>query len=348
MQFASPWMFLLLALIPPLVYLRLRQRRAAVRFSSTQEFYRTGASLRQQLLAVPAIFRIVALLLLVIALARPQFGVEHVVDVSEGIAIEMVVDRSTSMGEQMSYQGETLTRLDVVKRVFRDFVMGDKKELAGRPNDLIGMVSFARYADTVCPLTLSHDTLTDFLDTVDLARDRSEDGTAIGDGVALAAARLHTAEETLARQSGGERRYNIRSKVIILLTDGRNNAGTHSVEEAAALAAEWGIKIYAVGVGGRGLSTFETIFGNFNLSGPAVDQRSLGLLAKKTGGAFRMAEDAESLRAVYGEIDQLEKSKFDVVRYVDYSERFMPYALGALMLVGLEVVLGGTLLRTAP
>jgi Ca-activated chloride channel family protein len=213
---------------------------------------------------------------------------------------------------------------------------------------MIGMVSFARYADTTCPLTLSHDTLVEFLDTVDLARQRNEDGTAIGDGVALAAARLHTAEEALARQAGAERRYNIQSKVIILLTDGRNNAGDRSVEEAAALAAEWGIKIYAVGVGGHGLSTFETIFGNFNLAGPTVDRQSLGLLAAKTGGVFRMAEDAESLRAVYEEIDRLETSEFEVVRYVDYSERFKPYALGALMLLGLEVVLGGTLLRTVP
>jgi Ca-activated chloride channel family protein len=304
--------------------------------------------LRQQLLATPMIFRVVALLLLVFALARPQFGVEHVVDVNQGIAIEMVVDRSTSMGEEMSYQGETLTRLDVVKRVFRDFVLGDKKDLQGRPSDLVGMVSFARYADTICPLTLSHDTLTEFLDTVDLARDRNEDGTAIGDGLALAAARLHTAEETLARQSGAERRYNIRSKVIILLTDGRQNAGSRTVEEAAALAAQWGIKIYAIGVGGRGLSTFETIFGKFNLTGPAVDEQSLTFVAKQTGGIFRLAEDAESLRAVYEEIDRLEKSEFEVVRYVDYSERFMPYGLGALLLLGLEVVLGGTLLRTAP
>ena len=151
-----------------------------------------------------------------------------------------------------------------------------------------------------------------------------------------------------APSSTAGRNANIRSKVIILLTDGRNNAGSHTVEDAAALAAKWGIKVYAIGVGGRGLSTFETIFGNFNLSGPAVDKRSLTLLAEKTGGIFRMAEDAESLRAVHAEIDQLEKSKFEVVRYVDYSERFMPYALGALMLVGLEVVLAGTLLRTAP
>jgi Ca-activated chloride channel family protein len=341
-------MFLLLALIPPLIYFRLRQGRAALRFSSVEEFYRAGSSLRQQLLALPAIFRVVALLLLVIALARPQFGVERVVDVSQGIAIEMVVDRSTSMGEQMSYAGESLTRLDVVKRVFREFVLGDGKDLAGRPNDMIGMVSFARYADTTCPLTLSHDTLTEFLDTVDLARDRSEDGTAIGDGVALAAARLHTAEESLARQSGAERRYNIQSKVIILLTDGRNNAGDRTVEEAAALAAQWGIKIYAIGVGGRGISAFDTIFGRFNLAGPQVDTKSLEAVAKKTGGMFRLAEDAESLRAIYQEIDQLEKSEFEVTRYIDYSERFMPYALGALMLVGLEIVLGSTLFRTAP
>ena len=196
---------------------------------------------------------------------------------------------------------------------------------------------------------MSHDTLTDFLDTVDLARD-SAAKTAPPSATAW---RWPPPASTPPRKlwrgrAAAERRYNIQSKVIILLTDGRNNAGNRSVEDAAALAAEWGIKIYAIGVGGRGLSTFETIFGNFNLSGPAVDQRSLAVLAEKSGGIFRMADDAESLRAVYQEIDQLEKSKFDVVRYVDYSERFMPYALGALMLLGLEVVLAGTLLRTAP
>jgi hypothetical protein len=162
MQFASPWMFVLFAVIPPLIFLRLRQQRSALRFSSTAEFHRAGTSLRQQLLAVPAICRILALLLLVLALARPQFGIEHVVDVSEGIAIEMVVDRSTSMGEEMSYQGQTLTRLDVVKRVFREFVVGDKKELKGRPNDLVGMISFARF----CRYGMSADPFSRYVDGV--------------------------------------------------------------------------------------------------------------------------------------------------------------------------------------
>ena len=157
---------------------------------------------------------------------RPQAGNERVHDISEGIAIEMVVDRSGSMGQEMQYEGKEMTRLEVVKDVFQRFVYGDGKSLEGRPNDLIGIISFARYAETACPLTLSQKVLKTLVDKIDLARDQSEDGTAIGEALALGIARLHTADETLAKQLKKQKTdYHIKSKVIILLTDGENNVG---------------------------------------------------------------------------------------------------------------------------
>ena len=135
---------------------------------------------------------------LVIALARPQEGRERVRDTSRGVAMEMVVDRSGSMGAVMDFDGKRMTRLDVVKRVFREFAMGNGKTLKGRPNDLIGMITFARYPDTICPMTLAHDALTEFLKTVQRVKRRHEDGTALGDAISRAAARLMTARRQTA------------------------------------------------------------------------------------------------------------------------------------------------------
>ena len=220
MRFDSPWLFLLLALVPLIVWLRSRRaaRRGTVRFSSTENAALAGRSWRQRLAGLPFWLRIVALVLLIIALARPQMGRERIRDVSKGIAIEMVVDRSSSMGAEVSFRGRQLTRLDAVKTVFEEFVTGGPGGLEGRPNDLVGMVAFARYADTICPLTLAHGALSHFLESVKLVTRRSEDGTAIGDAIALAAARLETAEKTLAEQAGareGYDDYTIKSKIKI-------------------------------------------------------------------------------------------------------------------------------------
>ena len=203
-------MFLVLLLIPLLFYLRSRQRgEGALRFSSVAGARRAGRSLRRQLLGVPLFLRVAALVLIAIALARPQMGTERVRDVSRGIAIEMVLDRSSSMSQELRYRGERVTRLDAAKRVFGEFVRGDGNDLSGRPSDLIGTIAFARYADTICPLTLAHGALSGFLPAVKLVQQRAEDGTAIGDAVALAAARLQTAEDTIARQTGETKDYEI-------------------------------------------------------------------------------------------------------------------------------------------
>ncbi len=350
-QFASPWAFLLLLSIPLLVWRQQRSEPGAVNFSSLHNAARAGRSWRQRLLWMPSFLRIAALILLVIALARPQRGQEIVRNVTQGIAIEMVVDRSGSMGQTMHYDGQSLTRLDVVKKVFHDFVMGDGATLEGRPNDLIGMISFARHPETACPLTLAHDAFPQFMKTVRLATRRSEDGTAIGDAIALAAARLQKAEEAYLQQAEASRDdYEIKSKVILLLTDGENTAGKRNPLAAADLAATWGIKIYTIGVGGLdSLSAVNSFLARIRTSqGVGVDEKMLKAIAEKTGGTYRLAKDAQSLREIYSEIDRLERTDVESVRYVDHKELFGLFALMALALVSTEGILGATLLRRAP
>lgn len=352
MRFETPFAFLLLFAIPVVLYLHGRRGRGtALRFSSTKNAVRAGTSLRQRLAIAPIVLRVVALVLLTLALARPQQGLERVRDASKGIAIEMVVDRSGSMAAEMVYEGERLNRLEVVKRVFHEFVRGNGKELDGRPNDLIGLVSFARYADTICPLTLGHDALNRLLENTQLVQRRNEDGTAIGDAISLAAARLKTAEQNLADQAtnpGAD--YEIKSKVVILLTDGQHNAGEMTPGEAAALAAEWGIKIYTIGVGGGESTTkIQTPFGAYLVpTGSDLDERTLQGIAEATGGVYRRAEDAESLRAIYAEIDELERTEIESVRYMDYRELFMPLVLAALLTLIAEIILLNTWFRRVP
>lgn len=345
-RFESPWMLLLLVPLAALIVWR-RRNRVSLRFSSTLVARSVAGSWRSRLARVPLILRILALIALVIAMARPQQGSERVRDISRGVAIGMVVDRSSSMGERMNFGGRNLTRLDGVKRVFREFIDPAAGELEGRPNDLIGMTTFARYADSVCPLTLSHDTLLELLGTVNLAEDRNEDGTAIGDAVALAAARLREAEQTLERQSGEGSVYEIKSKIIVLLTDGENNAGDRSVRDAGELCREWGVKVYAIGVGDD--HGVQTPFGRLTVPiRRGFDDRALREIADITGGKYWLATDADTLRSVHAEIDQLEKSEFEAVRYLDYREAFAPWALAALALLSIETLLRQTVWRTVP
>lgn len=344
-RFESPWMFLLLA---PLVALLLWRRADSPKLSFSHAGGVAGLrrTWRARLVRLPLALRALALVALVAALARPQFGTERVRDISRGIAIGMVVDRSSSMGERMRYGSSTVTRLEAVKRVFREFIVPSGGRLGGRPNDLVGMTTFAQYADSVCPLTLSHDTLLQLLDTVQLVDDPREDGTAIGDAVALAAARLRQAEVSAAGQSGDDS-YEIKSKVLVLLTDGENNAGDRSVRDAGQLCREWGIKVYAIGVGDmRGIST---AFGRLSAPlRPGFDDRDLRAVAESTGGKYWLATDAETLRSIHEEIDRLETSEFETVQYLDFKEAFAPWALAGLLLLTLEGLLRQTVLRAIP
>jgi Ca-activated chloride channel family protein len=298
-----------------------------------------------------------------LALARPRKGTEITEGATEGIAIEVVADRSGSMQTEMDYHGRKPNRLEVVKRVLADFIKGDKKELAGRSSDLIGLITFARYADTKCPLVHSHDVLLEFLRQTEIVNMRSEDGTAIGDALALATARLKKAEEEIelrrARlglsskqdtEKTEEAGFKIKSKVIILLTDGINNAGEYSPLQAAQLAKDWGIKVYTIGIGSaQAYTTIQTMLGTYKIpTQDNVDEGLLKAIAESTGGFYRRAGNAEALQSIVSEIDKLEKTEVKSVQYTQYAEYFGPWALAALALLAGEMVLGCTIFRKIP
>lgn len=353
MRFQFPAAFFLLILILPMVWLYFRSYKSGISFSTTARAKKTGKTLKQRLLHLPLFIRIIAIILIVFAIARLQAGKEIIHDVSKGIAIEMVVDRSGSMQLMKNIDGNNYNRLEIVKKAFKEFVNGNDKSLKGRFNDLIGMVVFARYADTVCPLTLSHHALNKFIDNVKLVSIQSEDGTSVGDAIALAAARLKTAEETLKKQTGQDKkRYEIKSKIIILLTDGQDTGiGNRTPIEAAEMAKEWGIKIYSIGMSGRGwfIIRENPLFGKQKIPyDQPMNTSDLEEVARMTGGMFRMAEDIESLRDIYAEIDKMEKSEIESVKYMEYKELFIPFALLGLALLLLEVILSNTLFRRIP
>jgi len=349
-RFSQP-LFLLCFLLIPLVFFFIRKKKlAALTYSDTQNFVALPFSLKHRLIYLPTILRLITLSCLIVALARPQAGLETEKRSTSGVAIEVAIDRSGSMQEQLLFNGRPQTRLAVVKALFENFALGGNG-LKGRPDDLLGIVSFARYAKTVCPLTLAHGAIKPLLKSIKLAANRNEDGTAIGDALALAAARLYKAEETINKQAQSKQNeaqdYEIKSKIIILLTDGQNNAGNKSPFEAAELAAKWGIKIYTIGVGGS--LTQQGFFGNFSMPLEAiVDVQSLQLIAKKTGGKFFLAEDVTSLRNIYREIDELEKTEFKASQSTHYQELFFPWVLAAALALILEIILSTTYLRRLP
>jgi Ca-activated chloride channel family protein len=276
------------------------------------------------------VLRGLALVALVIAIARPQAGLNPVRNITEGVAIAMVVDRSGSMNRTMDFRGEQETKLEVVKAVFGEFLLGNDAELGGRPNDLVGIVAFAGQADTISPLTHSHEALVELLQTLEIVRGYGGGGTAIGDAIALGAARLRTAEQEISEDEGGGS-FTIRSKVMILLTDGEHNAGERTPAQGVSLAEEWGIRIHTIGFGGGrdGASLLEGIAG-------------------ATGGVYQRAEDEQGLRSVYEEIDRLEKTEIEAIEYLSFREYFLPFAIAAALLLALEILLSYTLLRRVP
>jgi len=363
MQLYSPWALLLLILLPFLAYLMLRKKRtAAVRFPSLLDMKSCPISWRIRLRPLLAAARLVCLALLIVSLARPRKGTALSEIATEGVAIEVVVDRSGSMETEMAYKGQKLNRLEVVKKVLQDFIAGGD-QFKGRSGDLIGMVSFARYADTVCPLVHSHNVLLEFLKQTEIVRIRSENATAIGDAIALAAARLNKAEGAIEKRrkslefageqitdSGDEAGFKIKSKVIILLTDGRNNAGQYDPLEAAELARQWGIKVYTIGIGsGQAYTTIQTMMGAFKMpTHDDLDERLLKALAEKTDAFYGRADDARSLREIVEKIDRLEKTRVKSIQYTQYAETFGPWTLAALLVLAVEMLANCTIFRKIP
>lgn len=368
-RFDLPQALWLLALIPVALGVRGwlgRRRRASVRFSSLHAVAPLGGGARRLFRWLPITLRAAALASLVIALARPQFGIGQVRTSTNGVAMMLVVDRSASMIETMMLRGRQITRIDAVKDVVKRFVLGDGKELTGRPGDMIGLVTFARFADTVCPLVRIHDTLVQLVERIELVgatREDPEAGTAIGEGLALGAARLRDVERELSRraaQSGGKKvagqveadpTFTIKSKVIVLLTDGVENTGEVRAMQAAELCRRWGIKVYAIGIGaGGGGPRSQVMPGGFTITRGTMgfDDSTLKQIARLTGGRYYPANDAESLAKVYKEIDVLEKTEIKSEEFTSYDEKFVPFALAAAVMLALEALLSATWLRRAP
>ena len=334
-----PWALLLLVVLPLLWYLWWRPgNRPVIRFSSLADLRAAGGNASRQARLILPILRSAALACLIVAVARPQRADETSRIFSEGIAIQMVVDTSGSMGDvDLAPPGQQRTRLDIVKDVFRQFVLGNQDaNLPGRPNDLIGMVRFARYADAICPLTLDHDTLVEILDQTQIVTRRDEDGTAIGDGLALAVERL----KDLKRTTGSGDQVKITSRIVILLTDGENNAGMIPPEQAGELAATFGIKVYTILAGTGQLL-------GFGFRQP-VDDRALRKIAEVTGGRHYRAGDRAGLAEIYAEIDELERTQVEERRFVRWGELAQWWLVAAFALLSLQSLLDATRLRKIP
>lgn len=346
-QFAWPWVFALLVLAPLTIWKPWQGRRGGLMHTQPALLSVIGQSWRTRLGFMPAFFRLGAVTLLIVALARPQEIIGEVRTSTEGVAIELVVDRSSSMEQPMAFDRQSLSRLEVVKRVAREFVLGNEKAsppLRGRAGDLVGLVAFAGFADTICPLVRGHAALDHLLAQIQTAQFRGEDGTAIGDALLLAAARLKDAEEGIRRSvkpGDSPPDFTIASKVIILLTDGQNN-GERDPMQAAQLAADWGIRIYTIGIGdgAADASAFPSIF-----SRQGVDRDLLTRIARLTDGQYFAADDADALRRVYERIDSMEKTRIETEDLTDYRELFPPIAAWGLSLLAVETLLRTIVLR---
>jgi Ca-activated chloride channel family protein len=327
LEWTHPWAFLLLVLAVP-AWLLVARAPGRVLYSSLRVLPGHARTWRTVLAWIPDWCYAGAIVLLVIALAGPRRGQEDARIRREGIAIVMTVDTSSSMAAlDLSEGDQERTRLDAVKQVFEEFV-------GGRPDDAIGLVSFARYADTRSPLTLDHGNLIVASRMLELTPPRTaDDGTAIGDGLALAVERLAASPA--------------KSKVVILLTDGEDNASQVTPDEAAEMARLAGVKVYAIGAGTNGTAPMR--IGRELIQVPVrIDEELMKAIADTTGGRYFRADNADALRTIYDEIDQLERTEIEETRFYQYTELYDRFVALALVNLLIGLFLRATLFRRLP
>lgn len=329
-----------LLLIPVVLWLLHRRRpRTSVTVASVENWPKQGSG-KERYLWIPTFLRKLCISLIIIALARPQAGTSFDANIAEGIAIQMLVDVSSSMDMSApGFDGEMTTRMEIAKKMVERFIAGDGEELQGRGEDLIGLITFARYADTRSPLTFGHDALLQIVRNLEIQERPNEDGTAYGDALAIAAARLKNIESF----SPGFDTSTIKSRVIILLTDGENNSGKHLPAEAAGLAKAWDCRIYVVSLGESNQAGGERTFSELSAA-----EKMLEHIAKETGGIFRQAYDLESLMSVYSEIDRLERTKISTRSFERVAELFWIPLCAALACIISALILEATWLRVVP
>ena len=326
-KFANPEFLWLLLLIPAIgYYLWWRRKKLTVKlqFSSLQVFKNIPQTLRERLRYVPIALRLLVIAILIIALARPQSVSDKQNISTEGIDIVLELDLSGSM----LAEDFNPNRIEAAKQVASEFI-------DGRTNDRIGLVVFSAESFTQCPLTTDYPVLKNLLREVN--NGMIADGTAIGLAIANGVNRLKDSKA--------------KSKVMILLTDGVNNRGEIDPITAARIAATYGIRIYTVGVGAQGEAPYpvQTQFGIRRQLIPVdLDEKGLTQVAEMTGGKYFRATDNRTLKTIYKEIDQLEKTKIEVTAYKRYSELFNGWLLVGLLAIILEVALTTTVLRKNP
>ena len=317
MRFAESVWLLALLVLPLLVVRYRRQRPGSLQFSTLNHVHNLPASFWTRMRGVVFALKLIALALIIMAMARPQSG-DTVVDVTaDGVDIILVLDVSSSM--QVKDLGPD-NRLAVAKDVVAEFV-------EGRLTDRLGMVVFAGESFTQCPLTLDYDVLLSFLEQIRIA-EQDWDGTAIGMAMINATNRLRDADG--------------RSQVVILLTDGVNNAGEIDPLTAAEVAAAVGVRVYAIGVGAPGSG------GRGRGRGVDFDEETLKQVASLTGGRYYHATSGEKLAEIYDEIGKLETAEITTQLHVEYTERYGAFLWPCLVLVLFEFTLARTRLRTIP
>jgi Ca-activated chloride channel family protein len=329
--FAHPWVLFLLLVIPLLAWLNGKfGGTAGVTFSNTSMLAKIGNRRRSRAGAFLAALTYLALALFIVALARPQFGRVTTRVQATGVDIMLVLDVSRSMlAEDFTIGNRRANRIDAVKLVTEQFIRE-------RPNDRIGLVAFAGRPYLVSPLTLDHDWLIRNLERLRIGL--VEDGTAIGSAIASAANRLKDKEA--------------KTKLIVLLTDGDNNAGKVQPLTAAEAAKALGIRIYTIGAGTEGEAPFpltnqfgRTVYRNVLVK---FDEKTLQEIATMTSGQYFRATDTNSLRTIFGEIDKLEKSKVEVEKTAQYRDLFMWFLIPGLACLALEILLSQTVWRRLP
>jgi Ca-activated chloride channel homolog len=329
--FANPWLLLLLLAIPLIALLKGRfGGTAGVAFSNTAMLAKIGRRQRSRAGAFLAALSYLALALFIIALARPQLGRVTTRVQATGVDIMLVLDVSRSMlAEDFTIGNQRSNRLEAVKLVTEQFIRE-------RPNDRIGIVAFAGRPYLVSPLTLDHDWLIRNLERLRIGL--VEDGTAIGSAIASAANRLKDKEA--------------KTKLILLLTDGDNNAGKVQPLTAAEAAKALGIRIYTIGAGTEGEAPFplQNAFGRTVYRNVLVkfDEKTLADIAAMTSGRYFRATDTNSLRTIFSEIDKLEKSKVEVERTAQYRDLFQWFLIPGLACLALEILLSQTIWRRLP
>jgi Ca-activated chloride channel family protein len=330
MTFRYPLALLLLLVIPGMIYWYLKvekKKKGAMRFSDLSFVAGIEGSYKILFRHVPPFLRMAAVALFILALARPQSGRSYEEVTTKGVDIVLLLDASQSMRAE---DFKPANRLAVSKKVIVDFV-------GGRRYDRLGLVVFATEAFTLCPLTTDYDLLVNMLKAVNF---NTVDGnsTAIGTALATATNRLRDSKA--------------KSKVIVLLTDGDNNAGEIDPETAAKAAGALGIKIYAVGVGREGLVPIpidHPMFGRqYQQMESRLNEDALKAIAAETRGRFFRAKNPKALKAIYNQIDDLEKTEIKSKTYTTYSELYFYLVAAGMVLLFLEILLANTVFRRIP